>query len=434
MRNPLAPFAFFMGVTLLAAPPVRVVKAARWLDVAKGTYVSPALVLVDGERIKGIGSTQDIPQGAEILDLGDATLLPGLIDCHTHLLSQMDATRDDGDEMVRHAAMDIGKRTLLGAAMARETVEAGITTVRDLGNSGRNGDVALRDAINAGWVVGPRLFASTRALSDVSGQFARLSVSLQPQVINEYAVVSGVEEARKAVRQALFDGADLIKVILNNPPTSLSLEELRMIVEEAHRAGIKVAIHATRVETTRIAAESGADSVEHAYAISDDTLKLMAQKRIYMVPTDGTIEASVRMFVKPRQMSAEAERAETRQMIEIVQGNAARLMRAVKAGVPIAAGSDMYYRVEGQTRGQASLDTLEAYVEAGMTPLDAIRSATLNAAALLGWTDKIGSLDPGKFADIIAVQGDPLKDIHCLEKVSFVMKSGQVVRNLKPTK
>ena len=179
------------------------------------------------------------------------------------------------------------KRALLGALQAREMLEAGFTSVRDVGNSGWNGDVALRDAIRLNWVVGPRLFASTRALSAAGGQFGNVSAEMQKILEQEYVVISGVEEARRAVRQAFYDGADCIKVIVNTGPRVVSLEELKVIVEEAHRVNRKVSAHAIGDAATRVAAEAGVDSIEHAYTIPDDALKLMAAKKIFLVPTDS---------------------------------------------------------------------------------------------------------------------------------------------------
>jgi imidazolonepropionase-like amidohydrolase len=321
------------------------------------------------------------------------------------------------------------KRALLGAAMGREMLEAGFTAVRDVGNSGVNGDVALRDAIRAGWVTGPRMAVSTRALSAAGGQFGGMSAEVQKLVDQEYAVISNVDEARRAVRQAFYDGADLIKVIVNTGTRVVSLEEMKAIVEEAHRVNRKVAAHAIGDVATRIAAEAGVDSIEHAYVVPDDVLKMMAEKKIYLVPTDYPWEFYVPLFGATGKETPEQLKQMTDGAKGFASGNNARLARAVKAGVPIAAGSDEYYQVEGKTRGEAAKLMFRAYLAAGMTPLQIIQATTVNAANLIaGEKAQFGVIEKGKFADIIAVAGDPLKDIGELERVKFVMKGGVMVR------
>jgi imidazolonepropionase-like amidohydrolase len=410
------------------SPRTVAIRCGRLIDGKGDAAISNAVVLIEGDQIKSAGAGVAIPPGAEVIDLSGATVLPGLIDCHTHLLSNFDgAIGEDRNMLLTVAQMSTAKRALLGAAMAGEDLEAGITTVRDLGNSGLNGDVALRDAINAGWVKGPRMIVSTRALSAAGGQFGAIQPEAQKIIDQEYAVISGVEEARRAVRQALYDGADCIKVIVNTYPRIVSLEEMKAIVEEAHRVGKKVAAHATGDMSIRIAVEAGVDSIEHAYVVSDELLKMMAEKRIFLVPTDGPFETYVDLFA--RGPSKEERDQSEAQLKSFVTRSRKRLERAVKAGVPIAAGSDMYYQLPGKSRGQASVLMLRAYAESGMTPMQVIKAATANAAQLLGWQSRVGSIEANRFADIIAVQGDPLKDITELERVRFVMKGGTIIRN-----
>jgi imidazolonepropionase-like amidohydrolase len=411
-----------------AAGPATVVRAARMIDPKSGNTVQNVVVVVRNGRIVSVGANATIPSGAKVIDLGNLTLLPGLVDAHTHLLQNYrgELGGDDPNMILTVTTMSTAKRALLGAKMGLEDLEAGITTVRDLGNSGFGGDVALRDAINAGWVVGPRIRAATRALSAAGGQFGTVQPETQKLIEQEYAVVSNADEARRAVRQAFYDGADVIKVIVNTGPRVVSLDEMKAIVEEARRVGRTVAAHAIGDTATRIAAEAGVTSIEHAYTVPDDVLRMMAQKGIYLVATDYPAQFYVDAF--SASLTPEQKRQQLEGATQFAKSNGERLMRAVRAGVKVAFGSDEYYNAPGRTRGQSSLLTLQAYQEAGMSPLEVLRAATVNSAALLGWGDRIGSIEPGKLADIIAVDGDPLKDVKDLQRVRFVMKGGEVIK------
>lgn len=413
------------------APKRTAVKAARMLDVKTGAVIANAVVIIENGRITDAGSGLAIPAGAEVIDLGNAMLMPGLIDSHTHLLQNYDPNLqgDDPNMVLTVTTMGTTKRALLGAAMAREMLEVGFTAVRDVGNSGVNGDVALRDAIRSGWVVGPRMVVTTRALSAAGGQFGPVTPEVQKILDQEYVIVSGVEEARKAVRQAFYDGADCIKVIVNTGPRVLSLEEMKVIVEEAHRVNRKVAAHAIGDLATRISAEAGVDSIEHGYTIPDDVLKMMVEKKIYLVPTDYPAEFYSDAFPPPPGATPQQLIGQKLGAKQFAESNQKRLERAFKAGVKIAAGSDEYYQIPGKTRGQSALLMFRSYALSGMAPIDIIRAATINAADLLaGENAQFGIIAKGKFADLIAVPGDPLKDITELEKVSFVMKGGVVIR------
>jgi imidazolonepropionase-like amidohydrolase len=437
-RIPLAAFACCAAVSSVAAQaqqaaqdtPTLAIRAQRLIDGKSDEIVHDAVILVVGERITAVGHGLAIPANARVIDLGDMTLLPGLIDAHTHLLLETDESKPpfEGSEMLQIVAtQSTADRALLGVKLAREDLEAGITTVRDVGNSGVNGDVALRRAIEKGWVPGPRMVTSTRALAAQGGQLGGLAPAAQSLIEEEYVTIRGPESARQAVRQALYDGAGCIKVIVNGSPANVTLDEMKAIVEEAHVSGVKVAAHAIGATVTRLAAEAGVDSIEHGYFISDDVLTMMAAKHIYLVPTDATVKTLVDMSFGLHSPAA-AERAEReKDYATFVKQEQERLMHAIRLGVPIAAGSDMYAAMPGMTRGQASELVYEAYAQAGMTPMEIIHAATRNAAELLGMQDRIGTLEPQKLADIIAVPGDPLKNIRALEHAAFVMKGGAVV-------
>jgi imidazolonepropionase-like amidohydrolase len=378
------------------------VTAKRMIDVRSGKEITDVVILIEKNKITAVGSNLTIPDSVQIIALGDVTILPGLIDAHTHLLHQYYARYgdDNSNRILEMIQLGPAKRALLGARLAREMLEAGFTSVRDLGNSSINADIALRDAINNGDVIGPRMFVSTRAISPVGGQFQSVTPEAQQLLSQEYVQISGAEEARMAVRQAIYDGADCIKVIANAGSRRLSLEEMKVIVEEAKRANLPVAVHATDGDgPSMIAVEAGVSSIEHAYTISETVLNLMAKKNIFLVPTDAP---GVTKYQE-------------------------RIKRAVKAGVRIAIGSDIYYEYPGKTRGQISAGMYKTYVTSGMTNVEVLRAATLNPADLIG-NNSIGAIEVGRFADIIAVKGNPITDISVLEEVVFVMKDGKVYK------
>jgi imidazolonepropionase-like amidohydrolase len=422
-RKTLSIILLALFATADAAAQVRVIKAARMVDVNTGQVTSPAIVVVDQGVITAVGASATFPVGAMVIDLGDKTLLPGLIDAHTHMLLNLPANSIVASDLdMAIMTEDTATRALRGVKFAREMLEAGFTAIRDLGNAGANGDVALRDAINAGYTVGPRMQVSTRIISPVGGQHIRLPKEMQGLINIDYRQVNGADEARKAVRQALYEGADIIKVCVSDTgsPISLSPDEMKAIVGEAHRLKLKVAAHAAFEEEASIAIEAGVDSLEHGWRISHQLLDQMAAKGIWLVPTDNTKEAVLGLGCTDKSKITRAEAGERRKN--------ERLAYAIKAGVRVAAGSDATSSLLGLNRGQSSKDMFHSYARAGVSSIKIIQMTTIRAAELMGWEGQVGSLEKGKFADIIAVDGDPTKDISLLDHVSFVMKAGLVIK------
>ena len=423
------------AMALAQSPPITIlVRAGRVLNVETGTYVTDQGLLIQGQIIKEIGPFSAVQRhaaiGATFLDLSTAIVLPGLIDVHTHLLSNYVGPlgHDPRNLLLTVAHWSTAQRALLGSKLAREDLEAGITTVRDVGNSGINGDVALRDAIEKGWVIGPRMIISTRALSPPGGQFGPLQEGATPLVEQEYVPVTTIDEARRAAQQARNAGADCIKVIVES---ELQPDVLAAIVQEAHGLKMKVAAHATSTDATKLAADAGVDSIEHAYHVDDEVLKIMARKHIYLVPTDLSLELwqiAEKEAAKATGRPVDEGAVHQHAMLAMAPFQD-RLKRARAFKVPIAAGSDTYYEYPGKTRGQASVAVLQAYAEEGMPALEIIQAATINAATLLGMSESTGSLEPGKWADLVAITEDPLQNIGALQHVRFVMKGGVVIKN-----
>ncbi|MCK6593254.1 MAG: amidohydrolase family protein [Polyangiaceae bacterium] len=387
-------------------------RAARMMDVRSGTMIQNAVVLVEGERIAAAGPGLAIPEGVKVVDLGALTILPGLIDCHTHLLMRLGPEESYAEHLVTRSQ---AYRALEGAASARQTLRAGFTTVRDVENEGAGyADVALRDAIRAGLIEGPRMLVATRGIAAV-GQYNPFGIS--PDLIefpSGAQMISGVEEARRAVREQIGHGADLIKVYADWEHPTLTSEELRVIVEEAHRQKRKVAAHATTPEGARNAVAAGVDSIEHGDDIDLATLEEMKRRGTFLVSTAGV------MFAMLESSPKKEVRAWIQKQLEVLRRT---LTLARQVGVKIAGGMDASEeKLQGKNARQ-----LAALVELGVPPVEAIRSQTEAAAELLGQSDQIGTLEPGRYADLIAVEGDPRVDIRVLERVKLVMKGGEVV-------
>lgn len=410
------------AVQAQGAPPRMVlVRAGSLFDSEAGRMVGPRDILIRGQRVVEVGQGLAAPEGATIIDLGRCSVIPGLIDVHTHLLLEQREREGLSDVAARDQGVDGDVyRTLVGAQRARQYLEAGFTAVRDLGNSGQFLDLMLERGVNDGRVPGPRIYGSGPGLAPEGGQLEPLTDDPHQLVAGEYRIVNGVDDARAAVREAVARGADVIKAYPEATPqrTRLSVAEMEAIVSEAKRHGLPVAAHATSDQAIREAVEAGVASIEHAYEVSDETLRLMASKGVWLVPTDPSLEMALEFTASwPQQPPRE-------EIDRHLQAGRDRLMRAHRLGVRIALGSDLYFPYAAG-RGAGSRATLDGYVEAGLTPTQALQAATWEAGRLLG-DDALGVLRPRSWADLVAIEGDPTQGLGPLRTPRLVMKGGRV--------
>ena len=406
--------------TYKPAAPRTLLRAGHILDVHTGKESPAQTIIIDGDRITAIAPTSATPAkpGDRVVDLTAYTLMPGLIDVHTHLNGATDF--DPYFEL----SMTPGKEAILGVENAKTTLEAGFTTVRNVGANDFT-DVALRDEINAGHIPGPHMQVSGPPLGITGGHMDENLLPSQYHVVGE-GVADGIPAVQHMVRENIKYGADLIKIgasggVLSkgdDPQASqYTLEEMQAIVADAHRLGRKVAAHAHGAQAILWASEAGVDSIEHGSYINDEDIAMMKQHGTYLVPTAYLIDWA--------QQYANLPPIYAQKMKDVSAVEKANMRHAFQSGVKIALGTDAAVYPHGLNAHE-----LDVYVnQFGMTPLAAIQTGTLNAADLMGWTDKVGSLDPGKWADIIAVQGDPLSDVRILQHIPFVMKSGIIYKD-----
>lgn len=395
------------------------IRAGNLVDPATGTVSRNQTILIKGTDIAEIGSKIDVPSGAQVIDLSNAWVLPGLMDAHTHLLLTGYESRS-GLEAV-YVKESSGLRTLLGARNARAVLEAGFTTVKDIGNAANYGDVDLRRAIERGWVVGPTMLTVGKIIAPFGGQSHNLSPEQSLLWQYEYIDADSPDEVRKAVRQNIFYGANAIKLVADNSRYYYSQEEIQAAVKEAHNAGYTVAVHAGGKEAARNAILAGAESIEHGTNLSDELLRLMKEKGTFLVGTDFP-EGHLKV------MSPNSTRDQKAQAERIID----RLRRAYKIGVKMAFGSDVVIEVfEGKNRGELMMDYLDVWLAAGIPPAEILKCWTTNPAELMHIQDRRGSIKTGLAADIIATPENPLQDIYAIKKVSFVMKDGAVIKHNK---
>ncbi len=419
--------AIFAGMAVTAsaqAPAAKrtVIRAGHVLNVRSGELRANQVIVVEDGKIVQVGPASEVKAatGDSVIDLPEATLLPGLIDAHTHLTFELSSLGYQG------LGISTAREALRGAKNARRTLEAGFTTVRNVG-ARDYADIALRDAINDGDVVGPRMVASGPALGITGGH---CDENLLPPAFHfqEDGVADGIEAVQRKVREVIKYGADVIKICAtggvlskgDDPNTSqYTLEEMKAIVADAHRLGRKVAAHAHGAEGVRWASEAGVDSIEHGHLMDDAAIATLKKNGTYLVPTLFLGE-----YMLAHLEQSDVPEYSKQKMRDVAGAMQKNVKRAFDAGVKVAFGTDAAVYPHGMNAGE-----FHVYVKLGMTPLAAIQTATISAADLLGWSKQVGTLEPGKWADIVAVDGDPTKDVTVLEHVKFVMKGGAVYKN-----
>jgi imidazolonepropionase-like amidohydrolase len=419
-------FVFFFLISLASAQEqpstfshAVVLHAARLLDVESGRIISPAEVLVEGERITAVGTTVRHPAGAEVIDLGDRTLMPGLIDAHVHLFLH------PGAEDLQTVEESVPQRTITATLAAKADLMAGFTAERDMGTEGAgSADTAVRNAINQGLIPGPRLRISGNAISILGGHEDAISYNPAQHVLPNATLVNNTADLVSAIREQFKEGSDFVKMYETgrdsfrdgkfSTPYQFSEGELRAAVEEAARVGKHVAVHATGEPGTLYAARAGVASIDHADQLSEETMRLMREKQIFAVPTFTISE----YFADHAPSSEAASRQH-----QVLDFHAQEFRKQLAAGVPMVVGSDV-----GPFPHGTQARELVLMVKYGMTPLAALQACLLNGAKLLGWQGQIGELKAGYLADVIAVPGNPLQDITAVQKVAFVMKGGVVYR------
>ena len=388
------------------------IKAGKLIDPDTGATAVNQIILIEGTTIKAVGSNLTIPPGATVIDLSRYTVLPGLFDAHAHMCHNVGAGKDQLEYTV---STPTAYRALQGAANARAMLESGFTTIRDVGNNGNYCDTALRMAIDRSIIPGPTMINSGRIIAPFGGQF-----QIQPERRGlsepEYFFADTKDELKKAVRENIHYGARVIKIVVDDQPYIYSVDDIKFVVEEARNAGLKVAAHCGTERGARNAAEAGVASIEHGIRMSDEALQLAKRNNVVLVGTEFTVKLSEYLGLPP----------EVAKEFHAVYVD--RLKRAYKIGVPMVFGSDAFFDIEGETRGEQAISIIDSFIEAGVASKDLLRYMTTDAARLLGVDKRRGAIKVGLRADIIATRESPLDNILALKKVSFVMKNGKVFK------
>jgi imidazolonepropionase-like amidohydrolase len=402
-----------------AAAPAIVLHAARLLDIETGKIISPGEVLVEGDRIAEVGASVAHPAEAKIIDLGDRTLMPGMIDAHVHLFLH------PGAEDMQTVRESVPERTILATLAARDDLMAGFTAERDMGTEGAgSASTAVRNAINEGLIPGPRLRVCANAISILGGHEDAIAFNPALHIPSNADYANTIDQLIEVMREQVKEGADFIKIYQTGrdqfidgkfvTPYQYTETQLAAAVKEAARTGRFVAVHATSEPGTLYAAEAGVHTIDHGFYLGDETMRLMKQKGIFVVPTFAIQEYFADHAATPTAAAFEHR---------LLDLHAVNFRKAVAAGVPVAAGSDV-----GPFPHGTQARELELMVKYGMTPLAALQADMLNGAKVLDWQGKIGDLKNGYFADVIAVAGNPVEDISAVDHVSFVMKGGIVYK------
>ncbi|SDF53997.1 metal-dependent hydrolase family protein [Cellulophaga baltica] len=422
---------FFLVIASISSPAILIgqqkniyIKAGFLYDSKQNKLLKNKLIKVQGTKIISIDDFESLPINNEVIDLTDYTVLPGLIDAHTHVLFSQDANEDFAEHSIQSLTMESDAlRVLRGSKRAKSYLDHGITSIKDLGNSGSYLDVALRDAINEGTIEGPRIFASGPILAANGGQVYGVLPEHQNLIDLEYRIIKSPDDAKNAVREHVNQNVDVIKICADNIPnkTYLTVEEINSIVKTAHTYHLKVTAHCVTSQSAWNAVEAGVDGIEHGFNLADSTLTKMAEKQIFLVPTENS-----KSYMNTYAKLAGYNDDELDWIDNYINKMEVRLNRAINKGVPIVAGSDNYTDVK-ISRGKSSIDMFNYYFEAGMKPLDILQSSTYISAFHLNKENEIGYINPQAIADIIAVKGDIVNDfISTIENVVFIMKDGKI--------